>query len=220
LDEALRISLEFQVPLHPQFLYYWDQISPLELSLILHPKKVEENSIEYSLEVKKILEKLGVPHKQKDSIFLEENEAKIFYNLLFKKLPIINDLSVPKTISKYSKIPIKNKFSTSIGVRIGRPEKAAARQMKPPTHVLFPVSDKGGPTRDLLKASRHANFFTNIFNRQCTNCNEPSIGINCSKCGKKTSIIFNVSIAEKFLIPLIVKNVNEKLPLTPTNHFH
>ncbi len=212
LDEALRISLEFQVPLHPQFLYYWDQISPLELSLILHPKKVEENSIEYSLEVKKILEKLGVPHKQKDSIFLEENEAKIFYNLLFKKLPIINDLSVPKTISKYSKIPIKNKFSTSIGVRIGRPEKAAARQMKPPTHVLFPVSDKGGPTRDLLKASRHANFFTNIFNRQCTNCNEPSIGINCSKCGNKTSIIFQCFNCREILDSPYCEKCKRKAP--------
>jgi len=193
LDEALKISIDFQIPLHPQFLYFWDQISSEELSKILQPKKVNENSIEYHLEIKKILEKLGVPHKQKDSIILEENEAKIFYNLLFRKPPIINDLSVPKIISKSSEIPIRNKFSTSIGVRIGRPEKAAARQMKPPTHILFPISDKGGPTRDLLKASRHANFFTNIFNRQCDNCNEPSIGIKCSKCGTKTSIKYQCS---------------------------
>ena len=33
---------------------------------------------------------------------------------------------------------------------------------------LFPINDKGGPTRDLLKASRQDNFFTNIFNRYCT----------------------------------------------------
>ena len=106
-----------------------------------------------------------------------ENEAKIFFNLLFRKPLNLNDSSVPKIISDSSQIIIKNKSSTSIGVRIGRPEKAAARQMKPPTHVLFPISDKGGPTRDLLKASRSTNFFTNIFNRQCPNCNEPSIGI-------------------------------------------
>ncbi len=193
LDEALKISLDFKIPLYPQFLYFWDQISPSELSKILQPKKINKSSIEYPLDVKKILEKLGVPHKQKDSIILEENEAKIFYNLLFRKAPIIDDSSVPKIISKSSEIPIRNKFSTSIGVRIGRPEKAAARQMKPPTHVLFPVSDKGGPTRDLLKASRHANFFTNIFNRQCNNCNEPSIGIKCSKCGIKTSITYQCS---------------------------
>ncbi len=212
LDEALKISLNFQIPLHPEFLYFWDQISSLELSKILQPKKVNENSIEYSLNVKQILEKLGVPHKQKDSIILEENEAKIFYNILFRKLPIIDDSSVPKILSISSGISIRNKFSTSIGVRIGRPEKAAPRKMKPPTHVLFPISDKGGPTRDLLKASRQTNFFTNIFNRQCNNCNEPSIGIKCSKCGTKTSIIFQCLNCRDILDSSFCEKCKRKAP--------
>jgi DNA polymerase II large subunit len=212
LDESLKISLDFQIPLHPQFLYFWDQISSTELSEILQPKKVNEGSIEYPINVKKILEKLGVPHKQKESIILEENEAKIFYNLLFRKAPIIDDSSVPKIISKSSEIPIRNKFSTSIGVRIGRPEKAAARQMKPPTHVLFPISDKGGPTRDLLKASRQTNFFTNIFNRQCNICNEPSIGIKCSKCGTKTSITYRCSNCRDILDSSFCEKCKRKAP--------
>ncbi|MDO8641636.1 MAG: DNA polymerase II large subunit, partial [Nitrosarchaeum sp.] len=125
LDEALKLSLDFQIPLHPQYLYYWDQISPEELSKILHPNKINENSIEYSIKVKNILEKLGVPHKMNNNqIILEKEEARIFYNLLFRQEPQINDLSTPKILSKSSGIQIKNKFSTSIGVRIGRPEKA------------------------------------------------------------------------------------------------
>ncbi len=199
LDEALKISLDFQIPLHPSYLYFWDQITTSELSEILQPRKLNEDSVEYPQNVKTILEKLGVPHVQNDSIILEENEAKIFYNLLFRNPPKIEDKSVTKIISESSGISIKNKSSTSIGVRIGRPEKAAARQMKPPTHVLFPISDKGGPTRDLLKASRHTNFFTNIFNRQCQNCNEPSIGIKCSKCGEKTSIEYQCSNCREIL---------------------
>ncbi len=194
LDEALKLSLDFQIPLHPHYLYYWDQISHPELTKILHPIKINDNSIEYSIEVKNILEKLGVPHKMnQNQIILEKEEARIFYNLLFRQEPQINNSSVPKIISQSSGIQIKNKFSTSIGVRIGRPEKAAPRQMKPPTHVLFPINDKGGPTRDLLKASKQVNFFTNIFNRYCNECNEPSIGIKCSKCGTKTSIIYQCS---------------------------
>ncbi len=212
LDEALKISLDFQIPLYPEFLYFWDQISSSELSEILKPKKVNENSIEYDLNIKKILEKLGVPHQQKDTIILEENEAKIFYNLLFRNPPKIDDSSVPKIISKSSEIPIKNKSSTSIGVRIGRPEKAAARQMKPPTHVLFPISDKGGPTRDLLKASRHVNFFTNIFNRLCSTCNEPSIGIKCSKCGTKTSVTFQCSKCRDILDSPFCEKCKRKAP--------
>ncbi|EPA06284.1 putative DNA polymerase II, large subunit DP2 [Candidatus Nitrosarchaeum limnium BG20] len=191
LDEALKLSLDFQIPLHPQYLYFWDQISTEDLLQIIQPTKINEDSIEYSIEVKNILEKLGVPHRMNNTqIILEETEAKIFFNLLFRNKPQINDSSVPQIISKSSGIQIKNKFSTSIGVRIGRPEKAAARQMKPPTHVLFPINDKGGPTRDLLKASRQDNFFTNIFNRYCKECNEPSIGIKCSNCGTKTTIIY------------------------------
>ena len=160
-------------------------------------KTISEKKIEYSIEIKKILEKLGTPHKVANQlIVLENDEAKIFFNLLFITKPIINELSIPEILTNSSKIKINNKFSTAIGVRIGRPEKAAPRQMKPPTHVLFPISDKGGPTRDLLKASRNEHFFANIYNRHCSQCNEPSIGINCSKCGEKTIILSDVTIVE------------------------
>ena len=194
IDEALKISIDFKIPLHPNYLYFWDKISSEELTYLLEPIKVNESSIEYTIEVKKILEKLGVPHKAADKkIILENLEAKIFFNLLFREKLKIDDSSVPKILSNSSGIQIRNKFSTSIGVRIGRPEKAAPRQMKPPTHVLFPISDKGGPTRDLLKASRSEHFFTNIFNRHCEQCNEPSIGIKCAKCGIKTTITYRCS---------------------------
>lgn len=195
LDEALKISREFNVSLYPQYLYFWDKILVEELSIILQPLTITEVYIEYPIEAKKILERLGTPHKiNNQKIILEDQEAKIFFHILFKEKPkLSNEFSVPDILTKSSGISIRNKFSTSIGVRIGRPEKAAPRQMKPPTHVLFPISDKGGPTRDLLKASRNEHFFTNIFNRYCRQCNEPSIGIKCLKCETKTSIIFQCS---------------------------
>jgi DNA polymerase II large subunit DP2. len=176
IDEALKISLDFKIPLHPHYLYFWDKISSEDLLKLLEPKKANEISIEYSIQVKKILENLGTPHKvENETLILEHQEAKIFFNLLFKEKPIITDLSVPKILTESSGIQINNKFSTTIGVRIGRPEKAAPRQMKPPTHALFPIGEKGGPTRDLLKASRTENFFTDLYNRFCTTCNQPSI---------------------------------------------
>ena len=189
-DEALDLSLKFKIPLHPKYLYFWEQISLEEFYEILQPTKIQEKSIQYPITCKPILEKLGVPHKIQDtSIVLEGIEAKIFFNLLFRK-PINKkeSLPVPKIISQTSGIILRNKFSTSIGVRIGRPEKAAPRQMKPPVHVLFPVGQKGGATRDLIKASNHPNFYTNIFNRICTKCNELSISIKCHKCNEKTSV--------------------------------
>ena len=194
IDEALKISLDFQIPLHPQYLYFWDKISSEELTQLLEPTKINETSIEYSIQIKKTLEKLGTPHRIEDeTIILENLEVRIFFNLLFREKPKISDLSVPKILTQSSGIQIKNKFSTSIGVRIGRPEKAAPRQMKPKTHVLFPVGDKGGPTRDLLKASKNEHFFTNLSNRRCNQCNEPSIGIKCSKCSTKTTTSYRCS---------------------------
>jgi hypothetical protein len=39
-----------------------------------------------------------------------------------------------------------------VGARMGRPEKAAPREMDPPVHILFPVGEAGGPTRNLVDA--------------------------------------------------------------------
>jgi DNA polymerase II large subunit len=195
-DEAIKISLDFLIPLHPKYLYFWDLVSMQEFGELLQPLEIGETSISYRKDQKQILEKLGVPHEiSNDVILLKEAEAKIFYNLLFRK-PIKPDdsKSVIKLISEISGIKIRPKFSISVGVRIGRPEKAAPRQMKPPVHTLFPIGDKGGPTRDLLKASHQEKFFTNINNRFCKNCNEPSISIICKKCHTKTVIIYNCNI--------------------------
>jgi len=180
---------------------------------LLEPKNFNENNIEYPIKTKKILEKLGTPHKVKnESIILENEEAKIFFNLLFITKPIINDLSVPQILTKSSKIKINNKFSTSVGIRIGRPEKASARQMKPPTHTLFPISDKGGPTRDLLKASKNEHFFANLHNRYCQQCNEPSIGIKCSKCGIKTIVTFRCNSCRDTLTEPYCEKCKRKAP--------
>lgn len=192
LDEALKLSLDFGIPLHPHYLYFWEQLTHEEFEQILHPLSAEPELVVYQKSSKQILEKLGVPHEiSEESILLKSTEARVFYYLLFRK-PIQFDksLTVPQMITQTSRIKIREKFSTAIGVRVGRPEKASERKMKPPVHTLFPVSSKGGASRDLIKASKQPDFYCNISNRICKNCNEPSIGIACPKCGNKTSVIF------------------------------
>ncbi len=190
LDEALDLSLKFKIPLHPKYLYYWDGITVEDLGTILKGSRDGEQIL-YPGSSKKILEHLGVPHRmQGEQAVLTGTESRIFYNLLFRNhLEINPDLSVPENISRASGITIRPKFSTAVGVRVGRPEKAAPRQMKPPIHSLFPVGEKGGTTRDLLKASQAADFYTNISNRTCQSCGVPSIGIRCQQCGEKTTAL-------------------------------
>ena len=192
LEEAFRISLNFGIGLHPHYLYYWEQITTEEFEKILKPQKVESDLIIYSKETKEILEKLGVPHEVAgDTLLLKNDEAKVFFYLLFRKpIQFEKDLLVPEIITKSSGIKIPNKFSTAVGVRVGRPEKAALRKMKPPVHTLFPVGNKGGASRDLLKAAKQPNFYCNINNRFCKNCNIPSISIACPKCKAKTSSLY------------------------------
>ena len=192
LEEAFRISLNFGIGLHPHYLYYWDQITIEEFEKILKPNKIEPDLLAYPGDTKEILEKLGVPHEVSgDTLLLKDTEAKVFFYLLFRK-PIQLDKSrtIPEIISQSSGIKIRNKFSTAIGVRVGRPEKASLRKMKPPVHTLFPVGNKGGASRDLLKAAKQPNFYCNISNRFCKNCNLPSISISCPRCKNRTVTIF------------------------------
>lgn len=214
-DEALEISLNFKIPLHPKYLYYWEQISIDELKEILQPVNIADNIITYPKKCKIILEKLGVPHEvSEDNLVLREMEVQIFYELLFANpIKFENLTTVPEIISESSGIKIRPKFSISIGVRIGRPEKAAARQMKPPVHTLFPVGEKGGMTRDLLKASAaSSDFYCNIYNRMCKNCNEPSISINCQKCGNRTSTDYTCPICRSNLDSPYCQKCKKKAP--------
>ncbi|MEX1053827.1 MAG: DNA polymerase II large subunit, partial [Nitrosopumilaceae archaeon] len=47
LDEAFKISLDFNLPLHPNYLYYWDQLQPQEFEQILKPTSAEPDLIIY-----------------------------------------------------------------------------------------------------------------------------------------------------------------------------
>ena len=193
LEEAVEISRRLRVPLHPKYLYYWDKIGAGDLEALL-AGRVERDlrRITYPAAAKRTLETLGVPHRARpEGLILEGAEYGVLYNLLFMN-PLAVDGALPaaENISRASGIEIRAKFSTSIGVRIGRPEKAAPRHMKPPIHALFPVGDRGGATRDLIKASHQPSFYTNVSDRACGGCGAPSIGIRCQRCGSKTEVSY------------------------------
>src|ERR671910_843324 len=96
--------------------------------------------------------------------------------------------NILRFISKISGVEVMSKFASSIAVRVGRPEKAAERKMKPPVHVLFPVGTKGGSTRDLIKASKEEILYPEIANRYCKTCNLPSVGTKCRTCLSETPL--------------------------------
>lgn len=188
LTAALELSRSCGVGLHPAYLYYWDQISTQGITSLLLPESHSAERTVYPANCKGVLEKLGVPHRNDNGLcVLEGDEAGVFDALLFTGTPAIGD-DILGAISASSGISIRAKFSTSVGVRIGRPEKAAERKMKPPTHSLFPVENKGGMTRNILKTMTGDDFFATMSNRTCQSCNKPSISIKCNTCGGQTAI--------------------------------
>jgi len=157
----------------------------------------ESFSIVYNETLKEILERLGVTHSIKthnNNSFIEltdSNQINALFLLLYSKLNNQDNYQSHSSLEyviRISGILLKPKFSSSIAVRVGRPEKAAERKMKPPVHVLFPVGNKGGATRDLLKASKEEILYTEIANRYCKICNLPSVGTKCRNCLSETSI--------------------------------
>ncbi|HEU5446685.1 MAG TPA: DNA polymerase II large subunit [Nitrososphaeraceae archaeon] len=161
-------------------------------------------------QLKKIFEKLGIFH----SLCLDDSKIRIddhdqlyilsilvarcieygsnLDKLLESTVPSNSDPNYVKThildsISKLLNVSIKEKFSSSIAVRVGRPEKAADRKMKPPVHVLFPIGTNGGPTRDILKAMQKP-LYIEIANRLCANCKSTSLSVCCQDCHSNTQI--------------------------------
>jgi DNA polymerase II large subunit len=210
--EAFEISRKYLVPLHPRYSFFWDSLS---IDEVLFLKEKLASCLQSSNDIypillvndprlKDILERLGVVHSMKNEpSSIEINDRDQIYSLqalLLESQPSSKGLASTKStsegsmisssifISRISGIGIMNKFASAIAVRVGRPEKAAERKMKPPVHVLFPVGTKGGATRDILKAAKEDSFYAEIANRFCTTCNIPSVGTNCLKCGEATPV--------------------------------
>ena len=220
LQESIDMSINFGIPLHPKYLYYWDQIKIDDLYKLLKPIKIQNNEILYDRSNKNILEKLGVPHVLTEKhISIVGLDKDILYTLLFRKNIVFNSNSVVKILSNSSGIKICNKSSTTIGVRIGRPEKASIRKMKPPIHVIFPTGGVGGVSRDICKASQKENFHTIIHNKICSQCNNISIGIKCKKCNNKTKIIYSCTLCKIHNATNICKKCKKQCVVYSNNYF-
>ncbi len=184
VGEAFDIS-KLGLPLHPKYSFYWDTVS---LDEALYLKDRLNGDMLNDARLKDILERLGVAHSTaNDRIRLDDSEQAISLGRLLGG-PVVEAKDTIEFVSKSSGLLVMPKFASTIAVRVGRPEKAAERKMKPPVHVLFPVGPKGGATRDILKACKEDSFYTEIANRYCDNCKVPSLGTHCRACGASTML--------------------------------
>jgi DNA polymerase II large subunit len=183
VDEAFEISKKLGLALHPKYSFYWDSLTVDEV-LYLKDRLSGDIPLAYDTKLKDILELLGVVHSiMHDQIHLDNSSQAISLRRLLGGPAIVESNNAIEFVNKSSGILVMPKFCSAIAVRVGRPEKAAERKMKPPVHVLFPIGSKGGATRDILKACKEDSLYTQIANRYCNSCRMPSIGTHCRICG-------------------------------------
>lgn len=213
LDEALKISNFFDIPLHPDYIFYWSQITFeqfLELLKLLSKSKIEGNALTIQLEEKeskRALELLGVEHRFLDGkIIIEEETARaLALNIGIKSLDeisqkareIISKLKekernkdVLTLVNELSFVKIKDKAGTFIGARMGRPEKAKPRELRGSPNVLFPVGQEGGRLRSVQEAINKGYVDADFPIYYCPKCNKETIYFVCHRCGSKTKQLF------------------------------
>ena len=221
-EEAIKISKILGVPLHPKYSFFFEEVTSDEIlylrenlrkaTLNIHGELV----LELRSDAKKILEKLRCPHIVMDGTAIVLNKD---YSLVLREILSIDkelkldaqNLSATELIEKISGIKVKSKGGTFIGARMGRPEKAKPRLMKPPVHALFPVGLAGGPTRDLIKASERELIEVEVVTKRCQNCGALTYLNKCEKCGGETSEVYVCKICKKYYLePTICCNIETK----------
>ncbi|MHA1283546.1 MAG: DNA polymerase II large subunit [Promethearchaeota archaeon] len=195
-EEALEISKKYGIPLHPEYLDFWGNITLKEL-IFLREKLLEGYSNEQEKivlkntpEIKKILEKAFVLHRvQEDKIIFSKAMNLIYINIFNlnnnQKVEPKEDEDIFSYFKRLSNIIIKNKAPYYIGTRMGRPEKSERKSMKG-VHSLFPLSDKVGNSRSFLKAIELGKVKIDVCRKKCPKCKTITIFHNCPKCGTHT----------------------------------
>jgi DNA polymerase II large subunit len=199
-QEAITLSSTLGIPLHPFFTFFWSNISPEEFGILREWLLTSENQIENMLvheivgmkdkTIKGLLEKLCIPHEVvANTIKMKNDEAHIFsfcLGLHAPKSQIDSSKNVLECIKQFTGIPIREKAPSFVGARMGRPEKAKRREMKPLVHALFPAGLAGGSRRNLTEASNNGALEVDLVRRRCLGCNELTFRTRCPKCGSET----------------------------------
>ena len=209
-EEALALSREKGLPLHPNFNLFWSDLTVDDvLRLREHVLKAgsldgQRLRVPRTDSMKAILESLGALHKVEGTeIVLDEYAEPLLLGLGLTKSadrieertpapPAQNPLEL---VCALAGIEVRARAMTRIGARVARPEKARERRMKPPPHGLFPVGPNGGPQRIMNLAAEAGEIKIELGERQCPMCHRKTFMTKC-ECGSHTVSTGNADVQE------------------------
>ncbi len=198
-EEAIKISQNYKIPLHPSYTDFWGNLLIEELKLLrdalVNGYREHENKIILPniKEVKDILEKAFVIHKVRENKIMFSKSMNYIYKVIFKLESndyeeITNKDDVFNFFYNISSIKIKNKAPYFMGTRMGRPEKSERKSMKG-VHSLFPLSVKVGSSRSVLKAMDLQKVKIDVCRKKCHKCGKVSIFNLCPNCKNHTELM-------------------------------
>jgi DNA polymerase II large subunit len=208
-QDAFMLSERYHVPLHPDYNLFWHDIPKEDVVKLAAYVKEQgtllcEDELKLVLpnnpEMKNILIELGALHKQREGSLIFDKYA---YPLIrccgldvkdrllvetVRRLPPTEEENALSFISRLSGVIIRARAPFRIGTRMGRPEKASPRKMRPPPHVLFPLGNFGGNQRLVKTAAENEFIEVEAGKRRCPNCNKTTFRITCI-CGAHTEVL-------------------------------
>ncbi len=203
IEEALDFCKKGK-PLHPRYCFHWSEINKEQFNILIEwlksgDIKMDKIILPYNYDVekdlkekdpKRVLELLGIPHilRRGEHVIIEQSWSKALMFSLGNNLDFNSDKgNVLEIVNDLSGVIIRDKSGTTIGARMGRPEKAKMRKMTGSPQVLFPVGKEGGRMRcfqsTLEKGKINAEFPTFY----CYKCKKEGILTVCKDCGTKTT---------------------------------
>jgi len=212
-QDAFQLAEQYNIPLHPRYNLFWHDITNEQLTTLaefikengcLQPQ--EDGQLKLLLpknnDIKTILVELGALHQVKDDMIVIDHYAytllrcsgldRVDENIIatprFQKHTTSSDVKIMELVSDLAGITIQPRAPIRIGARMGRPEKAAERKMRPPPHVLFPLGNYGGNQRLLKNAAEKGYIEVEAGKRRCPKCKKTTFKLWCS-CGTHTEII-------------------------------
>jgi len=239
-SDAFALSEKYAVPLHPNFNLFWHDIQRDDLITLSqyvkeHGKITVDEGLKLALpkdpSIKNILIELGALHTISEECFvldtysyplirccgLDVKDKNIIETERYEFLT--DEKDTVSMVSKLSGITIRARAPFRIGTRMGRPEKAAARKMKPPPHVLFPLGNYGGNQRLFRTAAEKPKIEVEAGKRRCPSCNKKTYRLFCTTCGAHTEVMegrvetHEINVSEE--LDRAKKNIKERnLPET------
>jgi len=195
--EALATAKSLDIPLHPSYTLFWENISLEQFNMLRRWLQQSANNPsaarQASTDIHEVLIALLAEHKYSDGVVMLDEKVR---RILETCTGAANDADIKgvstvfEAIERLSGLKVKPKAGSSITARMGRPEKAGPRIMQIPVNVLFPVEFAGGQGRDMVTASKtNEAVVVELVTRRCTRFGHPTWKEFCPQCGAETQIV-------------------------------